>query len=125
MGGFGRNDDKSGAVPTEQKAGKVTAMKASPEKGKRRYTVREKSASRKIFTVDIPYSEAKDIERKETYNFDVYEAEERKSYGGVRSSSRMKSYLCDEAPEVFTSARKSQFTSFDSGKGSLSNRTKF
>ena len=125
MSGFGQGSDKNRFVETEEKSGKVTAMKASPEKGKRRYTVREKSGSRKSFTVDIPYSETKDIERKKDYSFNVYEAEERKSYGGVRSSSQMKSYLSDEAPEIFTAERKSQFTSFDSGKGNLSNRTKF
>ena len=58
MSNFGRGCSSNNSVPTEEKSGRVTAMKASPEKGKRRYTVREKSGSRKSFTVDIPYSEA-------------------------------------------------------------------
>ena len=127
MSNFGRGSLENNTSATEVKSGRVTAIKASPEKGKRRYTVREKSGVRKSFTVDIPYSQAGGIERKEDYSFNVYEVEERKSYGGARSSSQMKSYKCDESPEVFTEQRKSQFSNFETGKGNLSGsgRTKF
>lgn len=113
-----------GSVPKDIKNGTVSDIKASPEKGKKRIIAREKSAFGQCFAVDIPVKEAKNIERKEAYSFQVQEKEENR-YGGRKKQTGFKTYYCDEVPEKYGGGAKSQFKSFnDSGRLSGS-RTRF
>lgn len=104
-------------IQTEKKTGKIMNIKSSPEKGRRRLVMTEKSVGRKLYAVDISYKEAKGLERKETYTAEVYEKSRESEYGGMESrfsAGKMKTYLCDEAPEVYRGSGGSQFKSFDS-----------
>jgi len=85
----------SGSGPKNIKNGTVSDIKASPERGKKRIIVREKSARAQSFAVDIPMREARDVEPKESYSFDVKE-KPIKPYGSDKKTG-FKSYYCDEA----------------------------
>jgi hypothetical protein len=115
-------------VETEKKTGKITGIKSSTEKGRRRLIMREKSVGRKSFSVDLPYKEAKGLERKKMYTANVYEQKRESEYGGMESkynSGKMKSYLCDEAPELYKGGSKPQFKIFGDDDNKLSGRLKF
>ena len=115
-------------IKTEKKTGKVLGVKSSPEKGRKRLLMVEKKAGRKTFTVDIPYKEAKSTERKKTYNVDVYEKRRESEYGGMESrftAGKIKSYLCDESPELYSGRSGSQFRSFGEKDNKISGRLKF
>ncbi len=105
--------------PTESKTAKVTNIKPSTERGKKRISVVEKTGSRKAFTVDIDIDKARGLSRKELYNFELYEKDENnQKYGGMqrRDTKKMKTYMCDETPEKHTGGSKSQFKSFGDNK---------
>lgn len=128
---FGRGSKGSGyRGSTESKTAKVTNIKPSTERGKKRLSVVEKTGSRKAFTIDLDINAAKNVKRKEMYNFEVYEKDgNNEKYGGMRSrnTSKMKTYSCDQAPEKYTGGSKPQFKSFGSAgtdRGS-SGRAKF
>lgn len=126
MSKFGK--PPAGHENIEVKVGKVTGVKNSPEKGRRRFMVSEKSLSRKKICVDIPYKEAKKVERKKTYSFDVSEARREDEYGGMQSrftAGKMKTYLCDKTPEIYRGGSKPQFKSFGGDDDGTSSRLKF
>ena len=114
---------------TEVKEGRVTGLKNSHKKGHRQVMVRSKRAPQKAFSVDIPYKEAKGIQRKKDYSFNVYEDEESKDrFGGGfkrESPGRIKSYMTDEAPSEYKGRHKPQFKNFGSGDSESSGRLKF
>ncbi len=114
---------------TEVKEGRVTSLKNSHKKGHRQVMVRSKQAPQKAFTVDVPYKEAKSIQRKKDYSFNVYEdADNQDRFGGEfkrESPGRIKSYMTDEAPSEYTGRYKPQFKSFGSDDGENSGRLKF
>lgn len=120
MGG----NSSASSGPKNIKNGTVSDIKASPERGKKRIIVREKSARAQSFAVDIPMREARNVERKESYSFDVKE-KPIKPYGSDKKTG-FKSYYCDEAPEKYGGGGGQQFKSFSDGNrlGS-SDRTKF
>ena len=133
MGSFGRG---SGSAthdgPTETKVGKVMNVKASPERGKKRLSMVSKTGGRLAFLVDIPYSEAKNIERKSMIEMEVYEKpDEAGARGGNQkraSSIGTRTYCCDDAPTPYNGSHKPQFKSFGGGddkKGGTSSRLKF
>ena len=110
---------------SEIKNGTVSDIKASPERGKKRVIVREKSARAQSFAVDIPMREAREIERKETYSFRV-ENKPAKSYGGSREKKiGFRAYNCDEAPTAYKGKDNCPFRSFDGGSRMTRTRTKF
>lgn len=115
MGGFGRAGDSSvsDGKKTFSKNAVVSDIKASPEKGKKRIIAREKSARGQSFAMDIPMREARDIERKRAYTFDVYDKPS-KSYGGGGREKKIgyRAYNCDDAPCDYTGGDHQQFKSF-------------
>jgi len=131
MGGFG-NDAGGGDAyqgETETKTAKATQIKSSPIRGKKRVVFVEKTGTRKVFTADMSFSDAKDVKRKSMYNVEVYEKEDEARAGSMQkreSSTRTKFYMCDEAPELYTGGHKPQFKSFGrKGKGGSSGHKQF
>ena len=128
MSSFGRGGSSSYQGETESKTGKVTNVKSSPIRGKKRVVFVEKTAGRKVFTADMSFEDSKDIKRKQTYNLEVYEAEDNARAGGMQkreSSARTKFYMCDEKPELYTGGSKPQFKSFGDKDRKTSSRMKF
>jgi len=127
MSRFGKEPPFKGE--REVKEGKVTGLKSSYKKGHRKVMVRERQAPQKTFTVDIPFKEAKNIKRKKSYSFNVYEEEkdDRESrFGKADRVGSIKSYLTDEAPQDYSGKAKPNFKQFgsDDSRGS-SGRIKF
>lgn len=121
---MGGKNSMEGSGPKNIKNGTVSDIKAAPERGKKRIIVREKSARAQSFAVDIPMKEARQIERKEAYAFDVREKPE-KSYGREKKTG-FKTYYCDEAPEKYGGSGGQQFKDFSDGNRlNTSSRTKF
>lgn len=127
MEGFrsGRKDIFQGERITEKKSATVSDIKASPEKGKKRVIAREKSARGQCFAMDVPIREARMIERKKTYVFDV-EEKPAKSYGGGRAKKTgFRTYNCDSAPMDYSQRDTCPYKSFSGGRMQTSSRTKF
>lgn len=106
--------------------GKVEEIKNAPQHGQKRLIIREKG-SRKAASVDIPTKQSKNVERKETYKFDVEEKDSSDRYGGTgsrRSTSGFKNYYSDSAPEKFGLGSKDYMSRFGGGR-SGSGRTRF
>jgi hypothetical protein len=129
MSRFNRSEKYSlgSQAPKEEKHGTVRNIKGSPEKGKKRLMVREKSSGGRSFAVDIDINAARKIERKETYTFQVEEKHSDDRYGsmGRKKSSGFKTYYCDEAPEKYGGGGGANFKSFDSSNRMKKARTKF
>lgn len=101
--GTGRYDNGMGE-DRETLIGKVENITKSPEKGRQRLTVREKGAARRSVSVDLKTTEVSNIKRKEIYKFEVEERFSEAKYGQERSrfsTNQFKTYVADEAPEVF------------------------
>ena len=126
MSSFGQQPPYKGE--REVKEGKVTGLKSSYKKGHKKVVVRERSAPQKTFTVDIPFKDSKDIKRKESYSFNVYEEDDSKSnrFGGNRNKAgSIKSYMSDEAPTEYQGRGKANFKNFGSDDSDSSSRIKF
>ena len=108
----GRTFEVSGRK--QAKDATVSDIKASPERGKKRLIVREKSARGQSCAIDIPISESKHIERKEAYSFLVEEkTEDRYGNSGRKKNTGYKTYYCDEKPEKYGTERRSTYKSFE------------
>lgn len=128
MSSFGRGGGSSYQGETESKTGKVTNVKDSPIRGKKRVVFVEKGVGRKVFSADMSFQDAKDVKRKNTYNLEVYEKEDEARVGGMqrrKSTTARKNYMCDEKPELYTGGSKPQFKSFGSKDSKSSARSKF
>lgn len=128
MSSFGMKGQSSfeGSGHKDIKNGTVSDIKASPERGKKRLIVREKSALGQSCAIDIPISESKKIERKETYSFHVEEkTEDRYGSAGRQKKTGFKTYYCDETPEKYGGGGHCQYKSFESSSRLSSGRTKF
>lgn len=129
MGSFGRfSGGKEDGIETTLKGGRVKDIKVSPEKGKKRIVTQEKSGNRNTFMVDIPFKEAKEIERKKAYDFKVYEKtldEDRPGGMSRKKVGGIKHFSCDERPELYTTGNKSQFKDFGSDDRPKSGRLRF
>ena len=130
MASFGRGSASTHDGPTETKVGKVTNIKPSTTRGMKRLNVVEKTGGRKTYQVDISYKEARNVERKKTYEMELYEKDDNSSArGGMpkRSTSLgSRTYLCDGAPTEYTGGHKPQFKSFGGKDESTSSgRLKF
>lgn len=120
-----RTDIFDTRAETQVKNGTVSEVRASPERGKKRFIVREKSARGQSFAVDIPMSEARHVERKETYSFNVQD-KPAKAYGGGREKKTgFRSYNCDEAPSQYEGKNNCPYKSFSGTSRMTSERTKF
>ncbi len=126
MGSFrsGRKDIFGLDSKSEIKNGTVSDIKASPERGKKRIIAREKSARGQSFAVDIPMKEARKIERKETYSFNV-EDKPAKNYGARVKKTGFRTYNCDEMPEDYSGKNHCPYKSFSGTSRMSSDRTKF
>lgn len=120
-----RKDIFSKSGKSDIKHATVSDIKASTERGKKRLIVREKSARGQSFAIDIPMSEAKKIERKKSYEFQV-EDKPAKAYGGGRTKKTgYRIYNCDEAPEEYSGRNNCQYKDFSSTSRMSSDRAKF
>ncbi len=111
---------------TQEIHGRVTQVKASPEKGKKRLIVKSKTGMRKAVGVDIEAKHAAGIKRKENYTIQVKEKDEH-NYSGRPKASGFKTYSTDKKPEIYSRKAESGFKDFGSNsnmKGSKS-RTRF
>lgn len=105
MSGFGRGGFNNGAGDDKEiLIGKVEDITHSPEKGRQRLIVREKTSMRKAVSVDLKSTEVSKVKRKETYKFEVEERFSESKYGQEKSrftTNKYHSYLADEAPTVW------------------------
>lgn len=128
MNGFGsRGSSSDNDGPKEIKNGTVTSVRGSPQKGKMRLSVRDKSSRGQAYVIDIPMKHASKVERKETYSFEVQEeTEDRYGRPIARKKVGLQTYSCDEAPEIYSgNGTKEAFKSFDNTSNISGGRTKF
>lgn len=111
---------------TEKIHGRVTQIKASPEKGKKRLIVKSKTGMRKAVGVDVEAKNASHIKRKEDYTLIVKEKDEH-NYSGRPKASGFKTYSTDEKPEIYRREPESGFKDFgaNSRMKNSNSRTRF
>lgn len=111
---------------TEEIHGRVTQIKASPEKGKKRLIVKTKTGMRKAIGVDVEAKNATHIKRKEDYTIMVKEKDEH-NYSGRSKVSGFKTYSTDEKPEIYSRKAESGFRDFgaSSRMKNSNSRTRF
>ncbi|HPD82929.1 MAG: hypothetical protein R3D88_03360 [Alphaproteobacteria bacterium] len=128
FGGFSkRGSSLEGSGTKEIKRAEVIDTKAAPTTGYKRVLVREKSVSGQMAAIDIPVKEAGKIEKKKTYNFAVEEKDENR-YGASSRSKKcgFKTYICEDAPEIYDRKSDTGHRDFNGGNGSKTvGRTKF
>ena len=128
---FGRYSGGDGSLgetssQKETKCAKVVDTKAAPSTGYKRVIVRDRSAGQKISAIDIPNQEARHVEKKKTYNFEVEEKQETRYGGGGRTKKHgFRTYICEEAPELYDRKKNTGRKEFGKDRGSSSSRTKF
>lgn len=105
MTGFGSGRFNNGAGDEKETLiGKVENITHSPERGRQRLVVREKSTMRNAVSVDLKTTEVSKVKRKETYKFEVEERFDETKYGQEKSrfsTNKYRTYIADEAPEVW------------------------
>lgn len=123
---FGRGGRYSSEHDTKKETihGRVTQIKKSPEKGKKRLIVKTKTGMRKAIGVDVEAKNATHIKRKEDYTIMVTEKEEH-NYSGRPKASGFKTYSTDEKPEKYTRKTDNGFKDFGGNSNMTSGRTKF
>lgn len=133
---FGRSSQYclGSEAPKQEKHGTVRNIKGSPEKGKKRLLVREKSTGGRTFSVDVDIRSANKVERKKDYTFRVEEKNGDDRYGsmGRKKKSGHRIYSCEGAPSEYAGhgTLGSGFKSFDGGNrmkssSGSSGRTRF
>ena len=132
MSNYGRSSQYclGSEAPKAEKHGTVRAIKGSPEKGKKRLLVREKSTGGRCCSIDIDIKAAKKVERKKDYTFRVDEKHSDDRYGsmGRKKNSGHRIYDCSDAPTEYAGGGiGSTFKSFDDGNRmkTKGGRTKF
>ena len=115
MSGFIKKQCFGSRERKDELSGRVTDIKASPERGYKRVIVRERTYAGQSCAIDIPYKEARDIKRKESYSFDVTQKQE-KTYGGARArSDSFKTYYCEDSPRDYVPNSETRFRDFSQG----------
>lgn len=132
MSGYGRSSQYclGSDGPKQEKHGTVRSIKGSPEKGKKRLVIREKSTGGRSCSIDIDIKAAKKIERKKAYTFRVDEKNSDDRYGsmGRKKNAGHKVYDCSDAPMDYAGgAIGKTFKSFDDSNRmkTSSGRTRF
>ncbi len=127
MGFSGGYDGDTGGAKAEVIA-RVAEIKAAPHHGQKRLVVREYGKSKSHTVIDIDMSQAKDIEEKGTYRFQVEEKNAgRPGQSQMARQSGFKNYYCEDAPEKFEGMR-TEMNRFSEGghfKNTSGKRTKF
>lgn len=124
--GSGKTFASEGSGNTETKHMKVTNIKGSSEKGRKKLVGREKGGMRKAMGVEILIKEAKKVKRKDEITIQVTEKrDDSTGRQGRASTTGFKTYYCDEAPEKYGGGGKCQFKSFSGSSRINGGRTKF
>lgn len=98
---FGGYQEESGGARAELVA-KIAEIKAAPHHGQKRLVVRGEGAKGHA-VIDIDVAEARDLEEKGTYRFQVTEKNAgRPGQSTMQRSSGFKNYYCDDAPEKYS-----------------------
>ncbi len=129
MGRYSFTNGYDGDGSLEKITAMVQEIKASPKSGHKRLVVREKGKTMSHAVIDIKMKDAKDVEEKKSYMFDVREKDYSRNPGQQRrKAADFKGYDCEGMPEDYTPAAETQarFNRFGGGAGGKKvGRTKF
>lgn len=124
--GFSGSTDRGGGGARQEIIARIEEMKAAPHHGQKRLVIRESNKSNTHAVIDIDMKDARELQEKGTYRFQVEEKHGNRPGQHARTgSSGFKSYASVEAPEKFDG----QYTNFDRFRdketGGRSSRTRF
>lgn len=128
-GSLGRNNGFEEAGAYSKLIGEIEDIKTAPSSERKRLVVKEKGKSYSRAVIDIDVREGRDVEKKETYVFQIKDKESNR-YGRQdrKPSFGMNAYDCDVKPEEYSSSSEhaDKFSRFG-GSGRLQDgkRTKF